>query len=249
VDASLARLRVERLDVLNLHNRIGDVRAVRSPHGSGALLSVSDVLGERGVGETVRRLQSDGRAGVIGCCAFGGEHDAVEAIIDSGAFSSVLINYSLLNPSAWIYPPPPNAIDYGAIGARAAARGMAIVALRVLEGGVLSNLCRSDGEASEMLQGLGKGKLDIASVAARFALGKLPDVQAAGPSRNGTWHGSKNSAKQPLRCPQRADQEFTNESGFDARYAIFHVVDAMDPPDEERYKDPRVDRFRGAGMS
>jgi L-galactose dehydrogenase/L-glyceraldehyde 3-phosphate reductase len=170
VDESLARLRMERLDVLHLHNRIGEARAVRSPHGSGALLSVADVLGERGVVETLRRLQSDGRVGVIGCCAFGGEQEAVTAIIDSGAFSSVLVNYSLLNATAWNHPPPPNAIDYGGIGARAAARGMAVVALRVLEGGILSNLRQSATSPPEMLQALGKGKRDLASVAIRFAL-------------------------------------------------------------------------------
>lgn len=170
VAASLARLRVERLDILHLHNRIGDARAARSPHGSGALLSIADVLGERGVVETLRRLQRDGRVGVIGCCAFGGEHDAVAAIIDSRAFSSVLINYSLLNATAWSCPPPPNAIDYRGIGARAAAQGMAVVALRVLEGGLLSGLRRSEVAPSGMLQALGKGKRDLASLAVRFAL-------------------------------------------------------------------------------
>jgi L-galactose dehydrogenase/L-glyceraldehyde 3-phosphate reductase len=170
VSASLARLRVERLDIVHLHNRIGDARAVRSPHGSGALLSTTDVLGERGVVETLHRLQRNGLIGVIGCCAFGGEHEAVAAVIDSKAFSSVLTNYSLLNATAWNYPPPPNAIDYKGIGARAAAQGMAVVGLRVLEGGLLSTPHPSDAELSSLLQALGKGKKDLASVAVRFAL-------------------------------------------------------------------------------
>ncbi len=168
VSASLARLRVERLDIVHLHNRIGDARAVRSPHGSGALLSTADVLGQRGVVETLHRLQRDGRIGVIGCCAFGGEHEAVAAVIDSRAFSSVLINYSLLNPTAWNYPPAPNAIDYRGIGAHAAAQGMAVVGLRVLEGGLLSTPHPSDVALSIMMQAL--GKRDMASVAVRFAL-------------------------------------------------------------------------------
>jgi predicted aldo/keto reductase-like oxidoreductase len=120
--------------------------------------------------ETLRRLRRDGRVGVIGCCAFGGEHEAVAAIIDSGEFSSVLINYSLLNATAWNCPPPPNAIDYRGIGARAAERGMAVVALRVLEGGLLSRPRRSEVAPSDMLQALAKGKKDLASLAVRFAL-------------------------------------------------------------------------------
>ncbi len=47
---------------------------------------------------------------------------------------------------------------------------MAVVALRVLEGGLLSSLRRSEGAPSEMLQALGKDNGDIASVAVRFAL-------------------------------------------------------------------------------
>jgi predicted aldo/keto reductase-like oxidoreductase len=120
--------------------------------------------------ETLSRLQHDGRVGVIGCCAFGGGQEAVAAVVDSRAFSSVLINYSLLNATAWNYPPSLNVIEYMGIGARAAAHGMAVVALRVLEGGLLSRLRSSEVAPSEMLQALGKGKRDIASVAVRFAL-------------------------------------------------------------------------------
>jgi L-galactose dehydrogenase/L-glyceraldehyde 3-phosphate reductase len=180
VAASLARLRVERLDVLHLHNRVGSVRAARSPHGSGATLSVADVLEDRGVVETLRRLQSDGCVGAIGCCAFGGEHEAVTAIVDSGAFSSVLINYSILNATAWKSAPPSIGIDYAEIGARAAASGMAVVGLRVLEGGLLSGLPRPASAADagshaqsaqqEALRALCEPGDDVAALAIRFAI-------------------------------------------------------------------------------
>src|ERR1700679_518686 len=68
VAGSLERLGLERLDIVHLHNRIGAARAPRSPYGSGALISVGDALGPRGVAETLRRLQAQGRGGVVGWC-------------------------------------------------------------------------------------------------------------------------------------------------------------------------------------
>jgi aryl-alcohol dehydrogenase-like predicted oxidoreductase len=133
VAGSLDRLRVERLDIVHLHNRVGVMRAAHSPYGSGALISVDNVLGKRGVVETFRRLQAEGRVGVLGCCAFGGEHDAVAQIIDSGAFASVIVNYSVLNATAWEPAATVQKRDYA---------GMALVALRVLEGGVLAEVDR-----------------------------------------------------------------------------------------------------------
>jgi aryl-alcohol dehydrogenase-like predicted oxidoreductase len=138
VAGSLARLCVQQLDVVHLHNRVGSIRAPRSRYGSGALLTVDDVIGPGGVAETFRRLRDDGRVGVAGCCAFGGEPLAVAEIVDSGAFASVLVHYSMVNPTAWTPAIRVNGNDYASIGARAAARGMAVVALRILEGGVMS---------------------------------------------------------------------------------------------------------------
>lgn len=148
IAGSLARLNVPHLDIVHLHNRIGFARAARSAYGSGALISVDDALGARGVAEAFRRLQADGRVGVVGCCAFGGEHDAVAQVIDSGAFASVIVNYSILNPSAWQSVAGRTHLrDYAEVGARAARRGMAVVALRILEGGVLASFNPVDANA------------------------------------------------------------------------------------------------------
>jgi aryl-alcohol dehydrogenase-like predicted oxidoreductase len=188
VAGSLARLRSERLDVVHLHNRVGAARAARSIYGSGALLTVSDVLGEQGVVETLLRLQADGRVGVIGCCAFGGERESVAELVDSDAFSSVLVNYSLLNPTALNPAQVTGRQEYGrqdyhGIGARAAARGMAVIALRVLEGGALvaapssrsphkpQHMADSRRPAAvESLGALIEPEEDLTSLAVRFAI-------------------------------------------------------------------------------
>jgi aryl-alcohol dehydrogenase-like predicted oxidoreductase len=174
---SLSRLGVEKLDIVHLHNRPGRGRAVRPNIGSGAQLSVEDVLGRAGVVETLYRLRDRGLVGAIGCCAYGGERDAVLDLIESDRFDSVLVHYSLLNRSAWSnstsVPTVPQ--DYGGVGEVAARRGMAVVALRVLEAGLLTGGPPADQRArSEELSRfdflLESGEATMVTPALRFVL-------------------------------------------------------------------------------
>jgi aryl-alcohol dehydrogenase-like predicted oxidoreductase len=208
VAGSLGRLGVERLDIVHLHNRIGASRTPRSSYGSGALISVEDALGRRGVAEAFRRLQAQGRIGVAGCCAFGGEHAAVAQVIDSDAFASVIVNYSVLNATAWHASPVDQARDYAAVGARAARRGMAVVALRVLEGGVLAGFDylnadaepnperRADLRRVKSLVSLHEREEDSVPLAIRFAMSN-PDVSNVliGFSDNGQIDAAVDSAE------------------------------------------------------
>ena len=139
VEASLERLGLDTIDVLQLHNRVAARRAERPDIGVGALLAVEDVLGPGGVLETFARLRERGMARVLGCCAFGGERDAIAQMIDSGGFDTILVHYSILNPTAAIAAPPRfRGRDYGQVVGRAAARGMGVIVLRALEAGVLA---------------------------------------------------------------------------------------------------------------
>jgi aryl-alcohol dehydrogenase-like predicted oxidoreductase len=139
IEGSCARLFRDQLDIVYLHNRVGATRAAKADIGVGALLTVDDVLGKRGIVETLQTLRERGRVRNFGCCAFGGERIATEALVDSGAFESILVNYSMLNQTAFNAPSHVSSNrDYQRIGARAAARGMSAIALRVLEGGALA---------------------------------------------------------------------------------------------------------------
>jgi len=139
IERSLERLRVEVLPIVHMHNRVGLERMGKSPYGSGALLTLDDVLGKNGVLEGFERAQKRGLVRFIGCTAFGGDNASIEALIDSGKFDSIILNYSILNQSAFIDGPTLNPLfTYGRVGARAAARGMGIVALRILEAGALA---------------------------------------------------------------------------------------------------------------
>ncbi|MFM9885972.1 MAG: aldo/keto reductase [Burkholderiales bacterium] len=139
VEASLSRLRLPRLPLVQLHNRVGQQRSARGEIGSGAVLTIDDVLGERGVVGALRSLRKRGLVQWFGCCAYGGDRDAIERVIDSDTFDTMLVNYSMLNTTAWAAAPRSGRLrDYGCVGARAAGLGIGIIALRVLEGGALS---------------------------------------------------------------------------------------------------------------
>jgi aryl-alcohol dehydrogenase-like predicted oxidoreductase len=139
VEGSLARLAQPRITLLHLHNRIDFKRAAKADLGSGALLNIDDVLGSRGVAETFESLRAQGVVELFGCSAYGGEMRAVEQVVDSGAFDCLQVHYSLLNPTAWEPAPAGGKLrDYRGIAARAAGRGLGLVALRVLEAGALT---------------------------------------------------------------------------------------------------------------
>lgn len=135
-----AEASVERLGgpvaLIQLHNRVAFHRAAKAEYGSGALLHVDDVLGPGGVVEAFRALRERGLVRCFGCSAYGGDPAAVARLIDSGAFHAIIVNYSMLNRTAW-EPDGTAARNYAGAGKRAAAAGMGVIGLRVLEGGAL----------------------------------------------------------------------------------------------------------------
>jgi aryl-alcohol dehydrogenase-like predicted oxidoreductase len=181
VAGSLERLGRERLDVLQLHNRVAAERAARPNTGVGALLSVADVLGREGVLASMQRLQAEGLVGFLGCCAYGGEMAAVRALLDTGAFDVLLAHYSLLNPSAaeaagaggqdeepsarhTAAPGGGGGQDYEQVMQHAAAGGVGVAVIRALEAGALT------GQPRRSLAGRGVAPGYAVSVARAAAL-------------------------------------------------------------------------------
>ncbi len=137
VEASVERLGGP-VALIQLHNRVAFHRAANAEYGSGALLHVDDVLGPEGVAEAFHALRERGLARFFGCSAYGGDPSAVARLIDSGAFDTIIVNFSMLNRTAW-EPDAGVARNYAGAGKRAAAAGMGVIGLRVLEGGALAN--------------------------------------------------------------------------------------------------------------
>ena len=137
VEGSLERLQRESVELVHLHNRVARRRERKADIGVGAMLTVADVLGPRGVLAGFQELRKRGLVRFFGCCAFGGEMQSVRTLIDSNAFDNLLVHYSIVNPTAWL-PALDGERNYAGIGAYAAERGMGSSALRVLEGGALT---------------------------------------------------------------------------------------------------------------
>jgi aryl-alcohol dehydrogenase-like predicted oxidoreductase len=180
VEGSLERIGRESLDIVYLHNRVGSARAAKSNIGVGALLTVDDVLGKHGVVEGLRSLRARGLVNVFGCCSYGGETGALDALVESDAFETMLVHYNVINQSAFL-PAPPGAgavHDYGGIAARATARGMGITVLRVLEAGLLAENSREQSSERQAqndararsLAFLRNGDATLVPAAIRFAL-------------------------------------------------------------------------------
>ncbi len=129
LEGSLTRLRLERVDILHLHNPITEA-------GGGSALSVGQVLDD--VVPAFDRLRQQGKIGFLGVSAVG-DTAALHRVVESRAFDSAQVVYNMLNPSA-AGPLPQNypAQDYAGLFDATVAAGVGVVGIRVLAGGALS---------------------------------------------------------------------------------------------------------------
>ncbi len=135
LDASLKRLRRERVDIFHLHNAIAAT-------GGGAALGIAQVLDIQQVLIEVvpafEKLRQAGKTRFLGLTAVG-DTAALHQAIDSRAFDSAQVVYNMLNPSAAIaLPADYPAQDFGRLFDRTKAAGTGVIAIRVLAGGALS---------------------------------------------------------------------------------------------------------------
>jgi aryl-alcohol dehydrogenase-like predicted oxidoreductase len=90
LEGSLARLRLDRADILHLHNAITET-------GGGEALSVRQVLSD--VVPAFQRLRQQGKTRFLGLTAVG-DTAALHQVINARAFDSAQVVYNMLNPSA-----------------------------------------------------------------------------------------------------------------------------------------------------
>jgi len=129
LEGSLARLRLDRVDIFHLHNPITE-------QGGGAALSVRQVLDD--VVPVFERLRQQGKIRFLGITAVG-DTAALREVIDARAFDSAQIVYNMLNPSAAVeLPASYPAQDYGRLFDSTQPAGVGVVGIRVLAGGALS---------------------------------------------------------------------------------------------------------------
>ena len=174
VEASLARLGMERVDLIQLHNQIGPQR------GEGqAVLTPDDAMTVAGAFED---LSKQGKVGAWGFTALG-HTAALHTVIDSGRFNTAQTSYNILNPSSGQAVSERHSYqDYGMLAQRAADNDMGIIAIRVLAAGALSGSAERHALAAQSVAPIGTGA-DLAAdaeLAHRFSF-LWDDGYAQGP--------------------------------------------------------------------
>jgi len=131
LESSLQRLGRDRVDLLQLHNRI-------ARDGEDRPLDPATVL-DRLV-PALERLRQQGKIRYFGITALG-DTKALHQVVASGAFDTAQICYNLLNPSATT-PIPAGfpAQDFQGLMTSAHAAGMGTIGIRALAGGALSGV-------------------------------------------------------------------------------------------------------------
>ena len=129
LDASLTRLKLDHVDIFQLHNTLGrlDFRGT---------LNVDQVLND--VIPAFEKLKDAGKTRFLGFTAKG-EADDLHKLVECGAFSSAQIFYNLLVPSAGeAVPADYPADDFRQLLDVALNNGVGSIGVRVLAGGALS---------------------------------------------------------------------------------------------------------------
>ena len=135
VEAGLARLKRDRIDFVQLHNRVALERGTSKRFS----LTPKDILGPNGVVEGFKTMRDRGKVSHFGFSGLG-DPRALDELVDSGEFHGFQCYYNLLNPSAAHGVPQRfSALNYGRILDRAAAKGMGAFVIRILAAGALTS--------------------------------------------------------------------------------------------------------------
>ncbi len=137
---SLARLRRESVDLLQLHNPV-------APETGKRALGVAEIVGPGGVADALQGLVDQGLTHHIGFTGLG-DPAACRRVIESGRFASAQVYHNLLNPSAGrLMPARWPGHDSGDLIASCAEHGVAVMNIRVLSAGVIATDRRHGREA------------------------------------------------------------------------------------------------------
>ena len=133
LDASLARLKLDHVDLFQLHNTLGRKDKVRPERG---VLHADMVLNE--VVPAFEKLRDSGKTRFLGFTAKGDAGD-LHNLVESGTFDSAQIFYNLLVPSAG-RPVPAGypSDDFKELLSVTDRNGVGSIGVRVLAGGALS---------------------------------------------------------------------------------------------------------------
>ena len=133
LEASLNRLGLPRLTLLQLHNSI-----TRERNDEPTSVTPADVLSKGGISDAMEQLCDEGLVLHIGITGLGAPASLIE-VIRSDRFACIQTPYHLLNPSAGRdVATTLDDANFGNIISACARAGMGVLAIRVLAGGALA---------------------------------------------------------------------------------------------------------------
>ncbi|MBJ7250948.1 MAG: aldo/keto reductase [Acetobacteraceae bacterium] len=158
IDASLARLGRDSVDVFHLHEPI-------TQSGEAPDFTAEQVLQQ--ALPALRKLRDQGKIRFYGITGLG-DAPMLRRVLDEGGFATAQMPYNILNPSGVTPLPPASSMpDLGGVIHHAGMAGVGVMAIRILAGGALSG--------SEDRSPLGVPKVEPIASGASYAA----DVQAA----------------------------------------------------------------------
>jgi aryl-alcohol dehydrogenase-like predicted oxidoreductase len=171
LEASLGRLGLERVDLLQLHNALAPARQPNR-------LGVADVLEQ--VVPTLERLRAQGKIRFFGITA-NGDTEALHRVVDSGKVDTAQVFFNLLDPSAGVEVPagfPGH--DFRRLLSHTREQRMGAIVVRVLAGGALSGAPERHPLAMPSVAPIATGPDYAADVARARTLQPLVDEGHAG---------------------------------------------------------------------
>ncbi len=132
VDDSLARLGVDRVDVVILHNQIGDEFG----------FNARDALS---VASAMDALRAEGICDHLGMTALG-DPTAVAQVVDAGEFDVAQVYYNMLNPTALQGRKPWNSTNFNSLLTSCQDQDMGVMGIRIFAAGHLATNVRHGRE-------------------------------------------------------------------------------------------------------
>ena len=168
LEASLARLGRDSVDLFQLHDPIGTTEGY----------SLAQVLEE--AVPAMQRLRAAGKCRFLGITALG-EVAALRALFEAGVIDTAQVPFNALNPS-WLSPLPASlpGQDFERLGETAVARGVGLIGIRILAAGALSGVAARHPLAMPEVAPIASGADYAADVANARRLLPLVEAGAAG---------------------------------------------------------------------
>ena len=139
LDNSLKRLKTDKLDLYQLHNKITFEEGVET-------LTPTQILEKNGVCDIMEKIKEDSRVDHIGLTALG-DTKPIRDVVNTGCFDTAQIYYNLLNPTAtfkekgiW------NDQDFSNLVSDCQTQNMGILGIRVFAAGLLATDIRHGRE-------------------------------------------------------------------------------------------------------